>query len=110
MPPKGEPTFDPDVGFRALVEKAVDFIVIGGIARVFHGSAYPTLDADIVVRRDRDNLRKLSVALNSIGAQLLAGSETLPVTPDLDRLWMGMNFSWGAQAGQGDTFVGWEGG
>lgn len=56
--------FDPDLLFRALLANDVEFVVIGGIARVFRGSAHPTMDADIIVKRDRynpDGLRRRSM-------------------------------------------------
>lgn len=89
---------------------SVEFIVIGGIARVFHGSAYPTIDTDILVSPNPDNLARLSAALNELGARLMAGRDTLHFTPDPERLRMGMNFSWLTAAGQVDTFVEVEGG
>ena len=92
------------------MRQSVDFIVIGGIARVFHGSAYPTIDTDILVSADPENLVRLAFALNALDARLMAGRDTLAVTPDPARLRMGMNFSWLTAAGQVDTFVEVEGG
>ena len=41
----------------------VEFVLIGGVAAVVHGSARSTQDVDIVYRRDRDNYRRLAGAL-----------------------------------------------
>lgn len=46
-----------------LCDAGVDFVVIGGWAAIFHGSAHVTNDLDICYARDKENLRKLADAL-----------------------------------------------
>lgn len=41
----------------------VEFVVIGGWAAIFHGSAQVTNDLDICYSRDKENLRRLAGAL-----------------------------------------------
>jgi hypothetical protein len=41
----------------------VEFIIIGGMAAVAHGSAYLTLDLDLCYSRKAENLEKLAQAL-----------------------------------------------
>jgi hypothetical protein len=54
----------------------VEFVVIGGLAAVAHGSRRMTRDIDIVVRPHNDNLERLRLALRELGAvQLLKGGE-----------------------------------
>lgn len=53
-----------------LVEKGVDFILIGGLGATVHGSPYATVDVDIVPRRDRSNLDHLSEALRALHARV----------------------------------------
>ncbi len=46
-----------------LCDADVDFVVIGGWAAIFHGSAHVTVDLDICYSRDKENLRRLAGAL-----------------------------------------------
>jgi hypothetical protein len=39
--------FRPKPILRALVQHRVDFVLIGGLAGMAHGSAYPSYDIDI---------------------------------------------------------------
>lgn len=96
--------FDPDRILSALCAHGVAFVVIGGIARVLHGSAQATGDSDVLVARDEENLIKLAAALGDLDARLMAGRDLLDFGPDLDRLRMGLNFSWMTTGGQVDTF------
>ena len=45
--------------FRSLKESEIDFIIVGGIARLLHGSEYMTVDLDIVINNKRSNFEKL---------------------------------------------------
>ena len=46
-----------------LTSGGVEFIVIGGVAGTLHGSAFITQDLDVVYARNRENIRRLSAAL-----------------------------------------------
>lgn len=46
-----------------LCDSRVDFVVIGGWAAIFHGSAHVTNDLDICYSRDKENLRRLAGVL-----------------------------------------------
>ena len=48
---------------KALCEAEVEFVVIGGLAATFHGSAQITYDLDICYSRAVSNLRRLTKAL-----------------------------------------------
>ncbi len=48
---------------QALCDAQVDFVVIGGLAAVFHGSARTTYDLDICYSRSAANLKRLAGAL-----------------------------------------------
>jgi hypothetical protein len=48
---------------EALCDSSVDFVVIGGVSGVIHGSAQVTLDLDICFARDPQNLKRLATAL-----------------------------------------------
>lgn len=64
------PAFDPDRTLRTLVRHGVDFVLIGGLAGVLHGSPATTNDADIVPRRAPENLERLASALLELNARI----------------------------------------
>ena len=64
------PDLDPAPILSALIEQGVDFVVIGGLAAVAHGSILPTYDVDITPERTPDNLARLSAALRLLGARI----------------------------------------
>lgn len=74
MPEAGGP-FSPVELLGVLVEHGVDFILIGGLAATVHGSPYATVDVDIVPRRERSNLDRLSGALRSVGARVYVSTD-----------------------------------
>ncbi|MGI8517900.1 MAG: hypothetical protein ACR2ME_06115, partial [Acidimicrobiia bacterium] len=61
---------DPECIFRVLAEHEVDYVLVGGLAAVIHGSPAMTNDADIVPRKERANLARLARALRSLDARL----------------------------------------
>lgn len=65
---------DPVCIFRVLAEHEVQYVLIGGLAAVLHGSPAMTNDADIVPAPDDENLTHLSEALRSLGARLRAAA------------------------------------
>jgi hypothetical protein len=60
--------FDPIGALRALDQRRVAYIVIGGLGRVIQGSTELTDGTDIVPSRREDNLRRLSLALEDLNA------------------------------------------
>ena len=67
---------------RALSEEGVDFVVIGGIAAVAHGSPQFTRDLDIAYAGDDANLERLGKALIRLGATLRGVTDDVPFVPD----------------------------
>jgi hypothetical protein len=65
------PTDELDAGtlLRTLVTHEVDFIVIGGLAVMFHGYVRATKDLDIVPNPDPANTTRLFDALQELGAE-----------------------------------------
>jgi hypothetical protein len=63
------PEFRPRALLEQLVAATVDFIVIGGLARVLHGGATITRDLDITHAGDPDNLDRLRSALVTLDAR-----------------------------------------
>jgi predicted nucleotidyltransferase len=76
------PDFSPVALLQALVARGVDFVVVGGIAMVAHGSARLTRDLDVCYSSDPTNLDVLGAALVELGATLRGVDEPVPFVPD----------------------------
>jgi transcriptional regulator with XRE-family HTH domain len=74
---------------RRLIKRGVDFVVIGGIAAVLHGSARNTFDLDICFSTDDANVAALGDVLIALSARLRGVDEDLPFVPD-GRIWRGI--------------------
>ncbi|MGQ0850000.1 MAG: hypothetical protein ACT4OP_12995 [Actinomycetota bacterium] len=61
---------DPECLFRVLGDNEVDYVLVGGLAAVLHGSPAMTNDADIVPKNEPSNLARLSRALRSLESRL----------------------------------------
>ena len=68
---------DPECIFQVLAEHEVDYVLIGGLAAVLHGSPTLTNDADILPAQTEDNLTRLGAALRDLEAKVRS-----PDTPD----------------------------
>jgi hypothetical protein len=68
---------DPECLFRVLAEHEVEYVLVGGLAGVLHGSPAMTNDADIVPSKDDDNLGRLADALRALDARI-----RVPDAPD----------------------------
>ncbi|MEJ7833777.1 MAG: hypothetical protein WKF79_12740 [Nocardioides sp.] len=64
------PEFNPAKILRDLVAHDVDFVLIGGLAAISHGSPYLTQDVDITPSVTMGNLAKLSAALTDLEARI----------------------------------------
>ena len=95
-------TPDYEALMTALVDKHVDFVVIGAVALVLHGSARVTRDLDICYSREPSNLRALSAALKPFAPTLRGAPDTLPFTLDTATLVSGLNFTLTSSAGDVD--------
>lgn len=80
------PAFDPYALFAALDRERTSYVVIGGFARVVHGSGELTERLDVVPSLTPENLRRLGRALDELGAGEPALSERIvshePVTAE----------------------------
>jgi hypothetical protein len=96
----------PSLQLRPLLElldrHSVDFIVIGGIAGIVHGSAYPTFDFDVVYARDEQNLKRMAAALAELGVTLRGAPSDQPFQPDARTLAAGCNFTFESDYGDFD--------
>lgn len=78
---------------QALSTGGVEFIVVGGIAASFHGSARATSDVDVVYRRTDANLERLVSALRPMRPYLRGAPPGLPFRFDVATLRHGLNFT-----------------
>lgn len=87
---------------QTLSRHDVDFVVIGGIAGLAHGSAYPTYDLDVAYARDRANLERMTAALKELDVTLRGAPPDLPFQLDAQTLANGSNFTFDSPYGSFD--------
>jgi hypothetical protein len=87
---------------EALDRHGVDFVVVGGVAGLAQGSAYPTYDLDIAYARDPGNMQRLTAALAEIGVTLRGAPDDLPFQLDAQTLANGANFTFETEFGDFD--------
>ena len=75
-----EPEFRPETILGALEHRGVRCILVGGFAAVIHGSPYVTTDLDVVPDATRENLARLSLALDDLHARVWTSSEPAGLT------------------------------
>ena len=64
------PALQAEALFACLDRHGVQYVLIGGLAAVLHGSPLPTLDADICPSTNPDNLERLAAALDELDARI----------------------------------------
>jgi predicted nucleotidyltransferase len=74
--------FRPTALLDALNRHRVDFVVIGGVAAITHGSSRLTQDLDITYATDEANLKALGDTLLELKARLREVDEDVPLVPD----------------------------
>lgn len=78
---------------RLLTEHGVEFIIIGGVAAVIHGSSRLTQDLDVVYRRSPQNIARLAHALHEQAPYLRGAPPGLPFQWSEATIRMGLNFT-----------------
>lgn len=73
-------TFDPIAVLGALERHRVSHVVIGGLARVIHGTGETTTSIEIVPSLRSENLRRLTAALEELGTEPPAINAEQPTT------------------------------
>jgi len=86
----------------ALADREVDFVIVGAVAMVLHGSARVTRDLDICYSREPRNLERLAAALDRFTPALRDAPEGLPFVLDVATLKAGLNFTLVSSAGDID--------
>ena len=87
---------------RALGSQSVDYILVGGVAAVAHGSSRLTQDVDIVYARDPRNLARLVAALAPYSPYPRGAPPGLPFRWSVETLRAGLNFTLTTDAGDID--------
>jgi hypothetical protein len=67
-----------------LLANEIDFVLIGGMAAVAHGSVRMTRDLDVCVPLDADNFLRLQDALRPLNPMVRAGAERIPLKLDAE--------------------------
>ncbi|MEJ5250268.1 MAG: nucleotidyltransferase [Chthonomonadetes bacterium] len=78
---------------KSLAEHNVEYILIGGMAGVLHGSARLTQDMDILYQRTPQNIQRLVDALAPYRPYLRDAPEGLPFIWDARTVQRGLNFT-----------------
>lgn len=78
---------------RALADAGVEFVVVGGVAAIVHGSVRLTRDVDVVYRRSPENLRRLVLGLSPYHPYLRGAPPGLPFKWDVATIQRGLNFT-----------------
>jgi hypothetical protein len=86
----------------ALTDVEADFVIVGAVALVLHGSPRVTRDLDICYSREPANLRALARALSPFSPTLRGAPPGLPFTLDAATLRAGLNFTLTSSAGDVD--------
>jgi hypothetical protein len=85
--------FDAAAMVRQLTEQRVEFLVIGGLAMVAHGSAYVTKDLHVCYHRTPASIAALAAALAPIHPYLRGAPAGLPFRFDPPTIQAGLNFT-----------------
>ena len=94
--------FTPQPVLAVLAKHGVEFVLVGGLAAMAHGSRHPTFDVDVVYARDSGNLERLAAALQELKATLRGAPEDLPFQLDARTLRAGLNFTFSTRYGAFD--------
>lgn len=86
-----------------LVRTKVDFILIGGMAAILHGSARVTFDVDLVYSRPDENIERLATALAPHCPYLRDAPRNLPFSWDAKTIRSGL-FTLTTNVGDADLF------
>jgi predicted nucleotidyltransferase len=89
-----EPELAPERMLAVLREHGVRFVLVGGFAAVIYGSPYLTTDVDVVPEWSKENLERMSAALESMHARVWTTSESAGLAFDHDAASLGAADTW----------------
>src|SRR4051794_32768622 len=87
-----------------LVQGGVEFILIGGVAGIIHGSSRVTYDVDVVYSRTPSNIRRLVQTLAPFAPYLRGAPPGLPFQLDERTIRNGLNFTLTKASGRSRYF------
>src|SRR3954468_16733650 len=87
---------------KALVDGGVDFVVVGGVAVIAHGSAYQTSDLDICYQRSPENCDRIVKVLGPYHPRLRNAPPDIPFLFDRKTILAGLNFTFTTDLGDLD--------
>jgi predicted nucleotidyltransferase len=90
---------------RLLAAADARFVVIGGVALQFHGSAYVTLDLDIAYERTRENAKRIATALHPLQPRPRGFPADVPFIFDAQTLMSAEVLTLGTTAGDLDLLA-----
>lgn len=93
---------DPEKFINLLNQSKVEYVVIGGVALIAHGSARVTFDLYICYKRSKDNIEKLCSALQPFHPRLRGAPLDLPFRFDPKTVTAGLNFTLATDLGDFD--------
>jgi predicted nucleotidyltransferase len=68
-----------------LLEADMQFVIVGGVAAVLHGSTLLTRDLDICIPLGSPSILRLQTALRPLNPRIRAGSDLVPLDLDDDK-------------------------
>src|SRR5580765_8149002 len=71
---------------KRLHDHGVRFVVIGGVAASLRGSALTTMDVDVCIALDDENLFRVHAAMQGINARFRMRPDRMPIWDDPTRL------------------------
>lgn len=87
---------------RVLLGGEVEFVLIGGVAAIVHGSARFTQDLDVIYSRLPENIERLASAVAPLNPYLRGAPPGLPFQFDAKTIARGLNFTLTTEAGDFD--------
>jgi len=78
---------------KVLAENHVEFVLIGGLAMIFHGSTHTTRDVDVCYGREIHNIERLAKALEPFHPYMRGAPKGLPFRFDAPTIQAGLNFT-----------------
>ena len=90
---KAAADFDPEGLLRQLTAGRVEFVLVGGLAMIAHGSAFITCGLDLCYNRTAQNLTALAAALAPLHPRLRGAPPDLPIRQGAATLQAGLSFT-----------------
>ncbi len=87
-----------------LARAGVEFVLVGGVAGIVHGSARATYDVDVVYSRADENIERLASAIARHKPYLRDAPPGLPFTWNAKAVRSGLNFTLTTELGDIDLF------